>query len=305
MSRAAGISSAWRSGAGSIVVRSVAGQSAMVTAAACSPLKILSPRARGLSVWAYTSSFGGGLVSGDETRLKITVETGARCFLGTQASTKIYRNPRGKPCSHETLARVEPGALLVFAPDPVQPFADSSYTQRQEFQLGAGASLVLLDWFTAGRSACGERWKFRRLRTRNLVRTIADPAPEPALPAAPAMSTGPGARSSLTFLDSLALDADDGDGDVATAHRVGGHQCFATMLWLGPLVSDSAARVLAEVGRRPVARDPALLAAASPVRNGAVLRLAGREVEQVATEVRRHLAPLAALLGDDPWARKI
>src|SRR5260221_8880792 len=128
-------------GSAQLTVESISGQSAVTSAFARNPLKLLAPRSRGQSVWAYTSSFGGGFVAGDETRLELHIGKGARCFLGTQASTKIYRNPRRRACGHVTQATNEENSLLVFAPDPVQPFANSSYSQRQGFRLAAGAGL--------------------------------------------------------------------------------------------------------------------------------------------------------------------
>jgi len=50
-----------------LTVESVSGQSAVTSVFAQNPLKLLTPRSRGQSVWAYTSSFGGGFVAGDET----------------------------------------------------------------------------------------------------------------------------------------------------------------------------------------------------------------------------------------------
>jgi urease accessory protein len=57
----------------------------------------------------------------------------------------------------------------VFAPDPVQAFANSSYTQRQEFHLAVGAGLAFVDWFSSGRVARGERWEFERFQSRHDV----------------------------------------------------------------------------------------------------------------------------------------
>src|SRR6201999_424001 len=116
-------------------VELVFGESTATSAAATSPLKLLTPCSRGKSVWAYASNFGGGLVAGDETRLDLRIGPEARCFVGTQASTKVYRNPLLLPCSHTTHATLDSGSLLVFAPDAVQAFAGSSYHQRQEFHL--------------------------------------------------------------------------------------------------------------------------------------------------------------------------
>ena len=132
-------------GCAELIVESVSGQSAITTAFARNPMKLLTPRSRGQSAWAYTSSFGGGLVAGDQTELKLRLGKNARCFLGTQASTKVYRNPVGRACGHVTLAKLAENSLLVFAPDSVQPFANSRYAQRQEFRLADNAGLVLVD----------------------------------------------------------------------------------------------------------------------------------------------------------------
>ena len=131
-------------GRAALEVKVVFGESTVTSAFATSPMKLLTPRSRGQSVWAYTGSFGGGLVAGDETFLELQAGTNSRCFLGTQASTKIYRNPSRRPCGHRTRATLEADSLLVFAPEPVQAFASSSYTQRQEFQLASGAGGLLL-----------------------------------------------------------------------------------------------------------------------------------------------------------------
>src|SRR5439155_733831 len=144
-------------GRGGLQVDMVNDESAVTSAWASSPLKLLVPRPRGKSVWVYLSSFGGGLVAGDETGLDLRLAAGTRAFISTQASTKVYRNPHTRPCGHQLTAALGADSLLVLAPDPVQAFAGSSYSQRQVFRLQPGASLVLVDWFTSGRSACGER----------------------------------------------------------------------------------------------------------------------------------------------------
>jgi urease accessory protein len=267
-------------GKAKLEVKLVFGQSAVTTSLASSPMKLLTPGSRGKSVRAFTSNFGGGLVAGDETRLHLQIGEQARCFLGTQASTKVYRNTSRRPCGHTTSAWLGEGSLLVFAPDPVQPLADSTYSQRQSFHLAAGAGLVLVDWFTAGRVACGERWGFTSFRSRNEVFC----------------------SNERTFLDSILLHSDD--GTLAASHRTGRFNCFAMLLLVGPPVRASADRMLSKISQRPVERRASLVASASPVRHGALLRLAAESVEQLGHELHQHLRPLTALLGDDPWSRK-
>lgn len=251
-------------------------ESTVTSAAASSPMKLLTPVSRGKSVWAYTSSFGGGLVAGDRTELAVTVSGGARCFFGTQSSTKVYRNPAALPCEHSTHAEVEENSLLVFAPEPVQAFADSHYSQKQEFHLAPNASLVLLDWLSAGRTARGERWAFKQLESRNDVFIGGERA----------------------LVDSILLSSEE------LAAQMGRFNCLATLLLLGPAVKLAAESLLQQIAARPVEKRAALACSASTVTGGVLLRVAGEEVEAVRRELGGHLTFLRDILGDDPWARK-
>lgn len=267
-------------GTASLTVELVAGESAITSAQATSPLKLLTPRSRGTSAWAFLSNFGGGVVAGDETSLTIKVGQGATCFLGTQASTKVYRNPHGRPCGHRTHATVAEGGLFIYAPDPVQAFADSTYIQRQEFHLASDAGLVLLDWLSAGRSECGERWAFRHYRSRNDVFV----------------------NGERRVVDSLRLDSSD--TQLSSAHRMGRYQCIAMLLLVGPSLAADASRIHALVAEMPVPRRGSLVVSASSITEGVLLRAAGETVELVRHELHRHLAFVADRLGDDPFARK-
>ncbi|MBM3875877.1 MAG: urease accessory protein UreD [Verrucomicrobia bacterium] len=274
-----------RSGHAHLQCERIAGKTAVTSSFATSPLKLLTPRSRGESVWAYLSSFGGGMVAGDETRLDLHAGPGTRCFVGTQASTKIYRNPTQRPCSHRVRADVAEDSLLVLAPDPVQSFADSSFSQRQEIFLHPTAGLVLLDWCCSGRVARGERWAFNAYASRIEVWR----SDQSAIP-------------KRLFLDSLLLDPADGALDAPM--RLGRFNCFALLLLLGPPLATAAQQLLATLAERPVERRAPLVVAASPLRDGALLRIAGERFEDVARELHTHLAFLPAHLGDDPFARK-
>ena len=291
-------------GRAELEVTSVFNASTLTSAYATNPMKLLTPCSRGLSVWTYTSSFGGGLVAGDQTRFDLRIGKAARCFVGTQSSTKIYRNPTRQPCGHVTRAVLEENSFLAFMPAPMQPFADSRYIQKQTFHLAPGAGLVLLDSVTAGRTACGERWAFSHFSSRNEV----------FLGAAAAVPTTDGPQSTVgdhfsstpeappVFLDSVRLDA--GEFPLSSPYRTGRINCFAMLLLLGPALRDHARDLLDAVGRRPVERHASLLVGASPVGDGVVLRVAGEQVESVERELHRYLGFLAELLGDLPWSRR-
>lgn len=269
-----------RRGWGSLTVAKVAGQSAVVSAVASQPLKLLIPRPRGPSVWAYLSSFGGGLVAGDETRLVVSVERDARFFLSTQASTKVYRNPAGLPCGHTLEARLGEGSMLVFAPDPVQAFAGSRYRHHQSFHVESGASLVLVDWLSSGRAARGERWAFQQYQSRNDVFL----------------------NGRRLLADSLLLDPIDGPLD--GPYRMGRFNCLALLLLLGPAVKSAAERIREEVSKSPVGRNASLIQGASLLADGVLLRIAAPSTEDAGREIRRHLNCLQDHLCDNPWERK-
>jgi urease accessory protein len=268
------------SGHARLEVEVVFRESTATTAWASSPLKLLVPCSRGPSVWACTSSFGGGLVAGDQTRLDVRLGSGARCFIGTQSSTKVYRNPSSLPCGHVTRSVLETGSLLVFAPDPVQAFADSQYTQRQEFHLAPEAGLALVDWFTSGRAARGERWAFKHFQSRNEI--FVD--------------------GKCAVLDSVRLNS--GDGDLNEPQRMGRFNCLAVLFFIGAPLRSAAEELLKQNSAQPVARRGTLASSASPLRDGAVLRVAGETTESVGRALHRHLIGLADVLGDDPWSRK-
>jgi urease accessory protein len=271
-------SSVGAAGAGELcVVRS--GASSVVTRArAASPLKLLTPANHGEAAWIFTSTYGGGLVEGDAIALDVHVGAGASALISTQASTKIYRSTRVGARSTLT-ARVDAGALLVLLPDPVVCFADSRYAQAQRFDLHRDAALVCLDWMTSGRRARGERWAFDDYRARLDVRV--------------------GGRR--ICYDAVTLTADDGD----LGERFGRFDVFATLAIAGDRFALDCSRIVEAIASAPIERKPDRLIAAAPIGGtGALVRVAGRSVEDVGRVIRETLTFLPPVLGDDPWTRK-
>jgi urease accessory protein len=271
-----------RAGTGEIELAVVAGRTAVISRRATSPLKLLTPR--GFDDGAarvVASTYGGGLLAGDDVRLSVTAGPGTRAALTTQASTKVYRSGAAGLTSRQSLdATLADGATLAVAPDPVSCFAGARFEQRQTFDLAAGASLLLIDWLTSGRAARGERWAFDRCRTETSVRV----------------------DGRLVARDALLLDP--ADGPVGAAHRMGRFDCLATALLIGPAMADAAARAIGAVGSVRLAKRAPLIAAASPIVGGAVIRVIGVGAEPVGRFLRSLLAPAFAASGGDPWLRK-
>jgi urease accessory protein len=252
-------------------------RSVVTRAFATSPLRLLTPRNRGAAAWIYTSSYGGGLVDGDRLDISIDVRAGAAAFVSSQASTKVYRSPRGT--SSELRGRVGPGALLIVAPDPVVCFAGARYRQAQRFQVADGGALIVVDTLLSGRRAAGERWAF--CEYRSLIEVTA------------------GER--LLLHDALALRQSDG----ALAPRLGRFNVLALAVLVGQPLRGEAETLVARFAAQPVGRRADELIAAAPLRNdGCIVRVAGTSSEGVGRTLRGLLQSVPERLGDDPWTRK-
>lgn len=220
------------------------------------------------------------MVAGDRTQLDLGLEAGARCFLSTQASTKIYRNPRSLPCSHSMSATLGAGAVLIVAPDPVQCFAESRFEQHQQFHLEASSTLVLVDWMSAGRTARGERWSFSLYSSRNEIYR----------------------KGELLMMDATVLDARS--GPLNARFQSGRYNGFGSVALLGPKAAAAAQLAVQTINSEKIAPGADVLVTASPLREGAFLRFAGVRVEQVGILLQKHLSFVAVLLDENPWTRK-
>nr|XP_043618458.1 urease accessory protein D isoform X2 [Erigeron canadensis] len=160
-------------GGGKLVVEKVGGKSTVTRCFSNYPLKFILPSKAGRSdvdsVWIYTLTYGGGIVSGDCILFDITIEDGCTAVLTTQASTKVYKSVALK-CSQQMMeARIGSDALLVVIPDPVTCFSTARYSQKQVFNIMSGSSLLLVDWITSGRHESGEKWDFTLYRSTNHI----------------------------------------------------------------------------------------------------------------------------------------
>jgi urease accessory protein len=274
------------------------GRTSLVEAFATSPLRILTPRNHGDAAWVFLASLGGGLVDGDRLDVQVDVAAGAAALVGTQASTKVYRSRElpvaavaaaaasiGEPagvsarggCSQRLRAHVAAGGTLAILPDPIVCFADARYEQRIDMTLEPAASLCLLDGYTSGRSARGERWAFSRYASRTTIHR--------------------GER--LAVVDATLLDPRHG----ALGERMGRFDAILSLLVAGPAFASVRRAMLAP----PASRDAsdALVVAASPLGEDAcVLRVAAERFETASRALRSSFAALALVLGDDPFARK-
>ena len=254
-----------------------AGRSVFVERRARSPLRLLCPANAGSAAWAYTSSFGGGLVDGDDVRLDIEVGHGAQALVTTQGSTKAYGGARG--AQQQVCARVAGAGLLALLPDPLVAFAGARVTSLVEADLGPDATLVLVDGLEAGRVAAGERWDAARCELRVRIRV----------------------DGRLVLDDGLLLDPAQG----VVARRMGPFDGWATVVLLGPRARESTGALLtAERPAHRLAPDVPYLESVAAVGDGCLVRIVARSAAVLAERVALATSCIAGLVGDHPSTRR-
>jgi urease accessory protein len=148
-----------------LTVAQVRQQSRLVASRSVQPLKIINPKSTGPACHAVLASYGGGLVAGDSIRLRVHCEEGSRLLLTTQANTRIFKSIDGQQAEQLTEGHLAENALAVVLPDPLVPQAASRYRQAQHWHLAPTATLLLADWYHAGRTDVGESFAFTTFAT--------------------------------------------------------------------------------------------------------------------------------------------
>ncbi|CAI6341002.1 unnamed protein product [Periconia digitata] len=183
----------------------------------------------------FLLTYGGGIVAGDGIDLSVNLDQYTRLVLLTQGSTKIFKTPDPKLVSRQHMAvRLHLGSALVYLPDPVQPFAHTSFSQSQIYHLeDAQGSLCVCDWVTSGRSARGEDWDIYEYKSRNEV-----------------WSSGVNAKKRLLLRDNLILDK-HGRTDMQLSARMDNHAVFGTLIIHGPAFASLSQYFLDEFEALP------------------------------------------------------
>lgn len=249
------------------------GTTSLTEVRSASPLRFLQPTfpstAQSAAVCLVT--FGGGLCDGDSIDVSLDVGEGATLVVFTQASTKVFRG------SARQSIRANVRGTLAILPDPVAPFGGARYRQRIDVALEGEGTCVLLDGFTSGRPAYGERWAMDGVDLETRI-------------------TKDGV---LLARDALVLDGDIGA-------RMGRFDALLTILAAGPNVAPLVPALLARATHHPRTADvlaaPSVLA---PCKDrgvpGAIVRIAATSPARALAEARNRLRNLPDIDVVDPF----
>ncbi len=121
----------------------------------------------------HLHNVSGGVLGGDKLHTTVEVGPGAYAQLTTTGATRLYRGrPERGPAEQSTAIRVGENALLEYLPDPVLPYAGSTYRQRTRIELAPGAGLFWWEIIAPGREAHGEIFAYDLLE--NELAVVAD-----------------------------------------------------------------------------------------------------------------------------------
>lgn len=178
-------------------------------------------------------------MAGDETNLTVQVLENARLGLLTQGSTRAYKSPSLDVVTRQTLhVQIGDGSSLLLLPDPIQPFKDSVFEQRQTFELDpVGSSLLLLDWVSEGRSSRGEAWDFASWKSRNEIWSLSNAKNQ-------LKSNG----KTLLLRDNVKLGSTSG---LPVQERMESLGVFGTLIIAGPLFQKLGSFFLDTFNARP------------------------------------------------------
>ena len=182
-------------------------------------------------------------MSNDRINLTVVLDCNVKMCLLTQGSTKVFKLRPNDNLTEQTMT-VNLGAhsALLLLPDPIQPFAESVYSQLQQFNLQDNtASLVVLDWVSEGRTAHGEKWRLKEFRSRNDVFEEGhDDLPD---------------KKRLLLRDSLILHGDPERGNAkgieSLISRMDGLSCVSTLIIRGPRFENLASHILKRFEHEP------------------------------------------------------
>jgi len=249
-------------------------RSVVTRARSVAPLRLLAPASPGSAAWVYQSSLGGGFVGRDAIELAVEVAAGARLFLTSQASSKVYR----RAVSRSRLdASIGDNGVLVAWPDPIACFAGASFDQRQRFRIARSAGVIAVDAWTAGRIAHGECWAFDRLALRTEIEIDGTPV----------------------LADGLIVSPAHGE----LAARMGDARAFATIAIAGDSFASAVETIDRTARARATSAQPRIAASVWPW--GAMVRLAAATTEQLVMAIHSLVGePVRGVLGADPFARK-
>jgi urease accessory protein len=132
-----------------------------------SPLKIWRPfDVEDNRILVQIVNVSPGVMAGDDYKIELTVQAGAKVVLVNQSATKLHTMPDDQ-CGKQTIfITVEDNGELEYYPGLTIPFPKSDFTQRVEVHLANTAKFAMLERWSVGRVERNELHQYRKVSSR-------------------------------------------------------------------------------------------------------------------------------------------
>jgi len=126
------------------------------------PFKIMQPLSTGRMLHLMILSASAGLMAGDCQKIKVSLAKKSSVLLTAQSYEKIHKMNSGEACRNTEIFLDEESSLF-FLPQPVLPFAQSSFRAHTTIHLkDASSQLFFSEILACGRSARRERFFYHK-----------------------------------------------------------------------------------------------------------------------------------------------
>lgn len=126
------------------------------------PFKIMQPFSIGCMLHFMILSASAGLMAGDCQNIKVSLAKKSSVLLTSQSYEKIHKMNSGKACRNTEVFLAEESSLF-FLPQPVLPFAQSSFSGHTIIHLkDVSSQLFFSEILACGRSVRQERFSYRK-----------------------------------------------------------------------------------------------------------------------------------------------
>lgn len=145
-----------------VVAGEIGGKTYLKELSFSAPFKVMSPfklPGGGMRVMPLMAS--AGILEGDRQKIFLEMEPHAKMEFVSQSYEKLHKMKNGS-ASREIFLKVGKGAVLLYRPLPVIPFAGSAFHGCTEIRLeDRNSRLFYQEILSCGRAARGERFEYR------------------------------------------------------------------------------------------------------------------------------------------------
>ena len=142
------------------------GRSVATRLVSCAPLKLVPTASLGNECRIFTSSYGGGVLQGDQVELEVHCRQDSSLVLLAQGNQHLYAcNETHRWAQQSILGTCASGAKVAIIPEPTVMHRDSRFQQRQVWDISSGSELMLLDGLHGGRSENGECFTYESFKS--------------------------------------------------------------------------------------------------------------------------------------------